>query len=172
MIATAPDVTDAKPVTCPRSPFGRVRPSTSLTAMDDSERDRANVPRATSTPTAAAVPSRRATTAAIAAVAIVIPTWPAAQMTLRRGARRTNGTSSACGSSDPDSRTGTSRPTSTAGAPSAANSQASTVLASTTTSPTFCSVKEPRIRSPLAGTRSSASAGRSSPAARLRTTTP
>ncbi|WP_202817127.1 hypothetical protein [Serinicoccus sp. CUA-874] len=152
--AAAPDTMVAAPVTCPRCPFGTVRPCTSLAAMEHRHRASAKSARARSTASPAMIPSSSRAAPAIATVARAWPPAPTIQTRVRRRCATTHGVRAACGSMDPDSRIGTSSPTSAAGAPTTASSQGSTVLALTTWSPMLCRAPAAMSRTPPRLTRS------------------
>ena len=88
----------------------------------------------------AASPRRFSTTAAMPASVTPCTTLPALHSSLRRSCARTQAAMTSCGSSEPDSRIGTSQEIQAAGAPSAVIIQGSTVLALTSSSPRLVSV--------------------------------
>src|SRR5699024_8845110 len=95
---------------------------------------------------------------------------PVTNTHLRRRTRTTSGVRNACGSIDPDSRIGTSSPTSAAGTPSTWNTHGSTVEALTVWSPEDCSVLAATSFRPLRGTSRCTSSGRAGSAGSTRVT--
>ena len=86
---------------------------------------------------------------------------PAAQTHLRCGSARTEAAMKSCGSRAPASRSGTSRPTIQAGAPSAPKSQDRTSLGSTRPSPVLVAARLATWRVKFRGCALQASSGMS-----------
>ncbi len=109
----------------------------------------------TSRPTtvsAAGTPSRSQTARAMPSTASPCRIAPITQNHLRTGCRRTQAPITSCGISEPDSRIGTSTPTSAWGAPTATISQASTVLGLISRSPILVNMLATMMRKKLPGT--------------------
>src|SRR5699024_8940620 len=157
--ATRPAAVAAKPLTCPRCPFGTVRPWTSLDEIEHKQRPNANTAKAATISTPAVSPSANAAVDTIAATAIAWIKAPATKTHLRYRTRRINGFRNACGSIGPASRIGTSRPVSAGGTPNAAKSQGRTLEALTTWSPEDCKEFANTRRSPLGAMEPRLSAG-------------
>ena len=151
VMATSPAADVARPTICPRSPDGMVRPCTSFDAIEHRHRPSENTTSAARIPTPAAVPCPSAAIAAITATDTACTAAPVTKTHFRRRTRTTSGVRNACGSIDPDSRIGTSRPTKAAGTPRTWNSHGSTVEALTVWSPDDCSVLAATRRRPLRG---------------------
>src|SRR5699024_10173777 len=81
--ATSPDAVVARPLICPRSPLGTVRPWTSLDAIEHRQRPRANVASANTMINPATSPPPKAAVVAMAPTHAAWTTAPATNTHLR-----------------------------------------------------------------------------------------
>ena len=131
IIAATPPNIAARPLICPRCPFGIVRPWTSFEAIEHSARAVAKPASARMTATPSATLSRNNVARPISAAATACPNAPAIQTVVRRDRDFTHGVSAACGSIEPDSRTGTSMAMKKPGAPAECSNHGNNVFAAT-----------------------------------------
>jgi hypothetical protein len=148
-------------VSVPRRVLDTVFPITSFAATDETPRARLNTTSSPTTVQPAAAPSSIKAAAAIAMTQRPSTMLPPTHSHLRTGRARIAAATNSCGSSDSDSRTGTSRPMKNAGAPAAVSSHGSTSFALASSSPIFVHTLAPSCRKKLTGWSLQAASGMS-----------
>jgi hypothetical protein len=135
----------------PRRVFETVLPITSLADTDETPRARLKITSRPTTVQPAAAPSSRSAAAAMAMTHSPCTMLPPTQNHLRTARARIAAATNSCGSSDSDSRMGTSRPMKNAGAPAAESSHGSTSFALASSSPILVQTLAPSCRKKFSG---------------------